>query len=503
MKIDTALLKTTVFDLLVIGGGINGAAIAHLASLHGMKVALLEKGDFASGTSSKSTKLIHGGIRYLEQFEFDLVSEALKERAVLLKAVPHLVRPLPFIIPIYRGDARPLWKMRLGVWLYDILAGSRGIGAHAFLSPGQVLAKAPSLKNEELLGGVEFWDAQMDDARLVLENVLAAAAAGAQVSNYCAVQEFIYEGQQATGVKARNVLTGEEFTVRARQIICAGGPWSNQLLKMVSSQEEVRVRTTKGAHLIYRGRLASEALLVTARQDGRVFFVIPWGENSLIGTTDTDYAGSADDVKVSEDDVNYLLSQAQRYFPKAPLLKEHIITMFAGLRPLVNKSGKPSSLSRKHELVVDPSGVVFVLGGKYTTYRVVAQDAVRTALGKRLLFKNQDYALVGSGAIPETVAESAQTFGVSEPTIVYLRELYGTRTRQVLSLLREDASLKLPLCDCSLAIRAQVVYALKQELAQVPEDIYTRRLGLNYLLCLSQRCRVEIENICQQFTERP
>ena len=220
-------ISTQPYDLLVIGGGINGAAIANIAIDAGLKVILLEKGDFAGGTSSKSTKLVHGGLRYLENFEFDLVREALKERFIQLQSVPHLVKPLPFVIPVYTTDRRPLWMMKLGVFLYDVLSGKYRIGPHRSLSKKEVIDLVPGVKEDNLTGGVLYYDAQMDDARLCLENILSAQAKGAQVFNYTKVNEFIKENGRAVGVIAQDVLNGKIFTVNAKRIVCAAGPWAH------------------------------------------------------------------------------------------------------------------------------------------------------------------------------------------------------------------------------------------------------------------------------------
>ena len=524
MQRDIARFEKGEYDLIVIGGGINGGAIANISSDCQLKVALLEKGDFAVGTSSKSTKLIHGGIRYLEHLEFDLVRESLKERFIHLKSVPYLVKPLPFIIPVYKNDKRLLWMMKLGVGLYDFLSGPYKIGRHRYLSTEELSSLEPSLNKENLLGAVLYYDAQMDDARLCLENVLSASLKGAHAANYVEVTGFLKENGKVTGVEARDLLGEKNFTVRGRKTICATGPWTNKLLKLDHPSSRKKVRLTKGVHLVYPGQLTSHALLLTSRQDKRIFFVIPWMENSLIGTTDTDYAGDLDSVVADSEDIQYLLEEARRFFPGIDFQEGKIITTFAGLRPLVRRGGAPSDVSRKHVVETSFSGLFFVIGGKYTTYRKIAMDCVNRIL-KRLKgsgaagdgagagltprreiaerqarpvssrphFSPELYPLYGSGEISESPQVAAGRFGLPIETVQYLMEKYGTRYVDVLKLTENRLELKNPICSCSPAIGAQIVYSIETEMAQTPEDIIHRRLGLGYLMCPTQQCRKNIE----------
>ncbi len=498
MRRDILSLSKTTFDLLVVGGGINGAAIANLAAAAGASVALVEKGDFASGTSSKSTKLLHGGIRYLENLEFDLVSEALKERHVQWRAAPHLVKPLPFVIPVYKNDHRPLWLMQVGVWLYDFLSGKYRIGRHRFLSVDDVLALAPGIKQEGLVGGVEYFDAQMDDARLCLENVLMADARGVKVANYVEVLDFIKEKGKVVGVRAKDLREEYAFDILAKEIIVATGPWTNQLMGKDSptgSPLPNRVRTTKGVHIVYRGVIAQNAFLLQAK-DKRVFFIIPFKGHSLIGTTDTDYDGNPNEVKVEDEDIQYLLAAAARVFPQITFDPANIITTFAGLRPLVFDKGHPSHISRKHAIEKTPAGVYYVMGGKYTTYRAIAEEVVRKVL-PRLADKlpaSDSYVLYGSGAVNEEFKIIAERFGVSVDVIRHLTGFYGGCFMDVLHITGRDPSLKEKICTCSPSIRAQVVYAREVEMAQTPQDA-ERRLNLFYTDCPTHQCRRAIEEI--------
>lgn len=488
MKRDIKRLSNGQYDLLVIGGGINGAAVAHLAAVNGLKTVLLEKGDFASGTSSKSTKLIHGGLRYLENFEFGLVKEALRERAIQLKTASHLVKPLAFVVPVYKTDIRPLWMMRLGVALYDWLSGSYKIRPHQTLTPAKVMDLVPGVNPDGLVGGVLYYDAQMDDARLCLENVLSAVAKGAHVANYVEVKSIIKENGKAVGVVAQDVLSKEKFEVRARRIVSAVGPWTNDFLGREGAYQSEKVRTTKGVHLVYRGRIADHALLIPMSKDRRIFFVIPWRGQTLIGTTDTDYEGNPDRVEVDDNDVEYLLSGVRRIFPKLPVDRGHLVTSFAGLRPLVSERGAPSKVSRRHVIWNSYTGIIYVIGGKYTTYRKIAEDVLRLILKKKLVSNEASFSLYGGGEIVETPAAVADRCGVSPSVVKYLMEFYGARYGDVLALMDKDSSLKEKVVNGLPFVRAQIKYAIEVEMAQTVEDIMLRRLPMSYSDADKQIC---------------
>lgn len=380
---DIERLKTNHFDILVIGGGINGCAISRDAALRGAKVALIEKDDFASGASGKTTKLIHGGLRYLEQLNFRLVCESLRERAILLRQAPHLVKPLEFIIPVYKHDARSLLKIRTGVYIYDRFAAGNNICPHRTLKKHEVLSLEQNINSLNLKGGVLYSDAQMDDIRLCLDNAIAAYDAGASVSNKTEAIGFIKDRGRITGIEALDKLTGEQFLIRASMVINATGAWSNRIVKMDEPANPEITRPTKGIHIVYRKLPYQRAILLSARKDKRVLFIIPWRNYTLIGTTDTDYTGSADDVYADAHEVEYLLEEARRFFGVGNFDKAGIITTFAGLRPLVNTPGKPASqVSREHLIQESRSRLISVVGGKYTTYRHLAEQVVDLALAK-------------------------------------------------------------------------------------------------------------------------
>lgn len=381
MRRDIGQLKAEHFDILVIGGGINGCAIARDAALRGAKVAFIEKDDFASGASGKTTKLIHGGIRYLEQFNFRLVCEALHERAILLRTAPHLVKPLEFIIPVYKHDPRPLLKIKTGIFIYDWLAGSENIHSHRTLNKNEVVSLEQNISCRGLKGAVLYCDAQMDDIRLCLDNALSAFNAGACVANKTEAVGFIKHNGGITGVEASDKLSAEKFVIRARIVINATGAWSNRIVKMDEPDTPAITRPTKGIHIIYRKLPHKRAILVSAHKDKRIFFIIPWRAYTLIGTTDTDYTGSQDEVYANADEVEYLLEEASRIFPGENLDKRGIITTYASLRPLVNTQDKPPwQVSREHLIRESSSGLISVVGGKYTTYRRLAEQVVDLAL---------------------------------------------------------------------------------------------------------------------------
>ncbi len=500
MSRDLSALKNKKFDLLIVGGGINGAATANMASFAGLKVALIEKGDFASGASSKSSKLLHGGIRYLEQGEFSLVKEALRERFGQLKSAPYLTKPLAFMIPVYRNSPRPLWMLRFGVWLYDALSGRYSFGRHRSLTPKQVLEQAPDLDPDGLVGGVMYYDAQMNDARLCLENALMAKARGASIVNYASVQEFLKENGRAIGVKVRDEKTGSHFDVMAKTIIVTAGPWTEDVLRRDNFRHKPFVRTTKGVHIVIRKRISDTALVMQHPEDGRIFFVMPWYGHTLIGTTDTDYKKSPDDVAVDPADIEYLLKQTRQYFKGIDFTEQDIITSFAGLRPLVYQSGLASLVSRRHLIKRAVSGVYYLAGGKYTTYRPMVLECLRVAfplLTRKFDHLTGTYPLFGNMFDLDDTKTLSMRYGMSGTTVDYLRSLYGCRTLDVLKLTIVDPSLKGVLCPCSPAIRAQIVYALTVEAATTANDVFYRRLQLQYTDCNHRQCRSVIEEICR------
>jgi len=364
------------FDVLVVGGGVTGAGIARDAILRGLAVALIDKGDFASGTSSRSSRLVHGGVRYLEHGHLRLVFEASAERARLLRLAPHLVRPMAFTWPVYRGQRLPVWKLSAGLALYDALALFRNVERHRRLDARGVLAHEPAVAHEKLRGGVRYFDAATDDARLTLANALDAAHLGAVAANHV---EFTGRRQSRDGgtFSATDALTGRALEIRARTLVNATGPWSDDVRRRAGFAGSPRVQGSKGAHIaVPRDRVGNRhALTLLHPRDGRVMFTLPSASHTIVGTTDTFTAVSADEVRASEADVSYLLEGVNAFFPDARLERGDVVAAWAGIRPLMPTGRSSVAASREH--AIDHSdGTVTITGGKLTTYRVMASQTV-------------------------------------------------------------------------------------------------------------------------------
>ena len=379
-----ARLADEEFDVFVIGGGITGAGVARDAASRGLRVALVEGGDFASGTSSRSSKLIHGGIRYLENKEFGLVFEALSERRRLIEMAPHLVHPLKFTIPLYQGDRVGMGLMGLGMWVYDALALFETPEIHQRLSPQQALTKFPFLRSSGLLGAYDYYDAYMDDDRLVIETLRDANRLGAVIVNYVRAGKAEFGADsKVQAIHVEDLRTRREFRIRARHVISAGGPWTDQLGEAFVSDWKKILRPSKGVHITFdRKRVPLQNVVVMAtRADKRIVFAIPRHDMVIIGTTDTDFPQSPEYVQSTADDVDYLLSVANGYFPGLKLTKSDIVASYSGVRPLVDDgSESESKTSREHVIFNDARGFTFVAGGKYTTYRKMAEQTVEKAL---------------------------------------------------------------------------------------------------------------------------
>lgn len=382
-------LRAEPFDLLIIGGGITGAGIARDAALRGLRTALIERDDFASGTSSRSSRLVHGGVRYLEHGYLHLVFEASRERRILLRIAPHLVHPLRFTWPFYRGARLSGWKIVAGLWLYDLLALFRNVGQHETLSTTGVLNAEPALQCDGLTGGASYWDAATDDARLTVANAIDAATHGAAVLNHAEVTELLVEQGRAVGARVVDRISGDAFVVQARVVVNATGPWTDTVRAMEGATSGTAVRGTKGVHIaVPADRLGNrDAITVISAVDQRVMFVLPGTPHSVIGTTDTPTNDSPEQVRANRADVQYLLDSANAYFPAAQLTPEDVVSAWAGIRPLIasDTRGAPASASREHAIVTGPAGVIQITGGKLTTYRTMAAqvtDAVQRALGQ-------------------------------------------------------------------------------------------------------------------------
>jgi glycerol-3-phosphate dehydrogenase len=483
-------------DVLVVGGGITGAGIARDAALRGFRTAVVDKSDFASGTSSHSSRLIHGGLRYLEQYAFHLVREASRERRVLLQVAPHLVHPLQFVLPSYRGARVPAWRLRAGLWLYDLLAGFRNEGLHRWLGRKATLRLEPGLRDKDLQGAALYFDAQTDDARLTLATMRAAAQAGALVASHASVTALLKPDGRVRGAAVRDVLSGQEYSVRALVVVNATGPWSDELRRLEAPDAAPLLRLTRGAHVaVPRRRMGhGRAMTLTSPLDGRVMFVLPWGDLSYIGTTDTDDDTSPDDVRATGEDVVYLLRSANWFFPTARLSPRDVVATWAGLRPLLRAGGAgavaPSATSREHRLVEGPGGLLTIAGGKLTTYRLMAWEVVdRVAARLRALDGRPRAARPRTDRLPlpggetadlEGLVKAATERGARESTARYLVGAYGSEAAAVLNVMDRDRALGQPIVLGRPEVWAEVTHAVEREMALRLSDVLIRRLHLFY-----------------------
>ena len=475
-------LATEPFDVVVVGGGINGAGIAREAALRGLRTALVDKGDFASGTSSRSSKLIHGGIRYLEHGHVGLVLEASRERDLLRRTLaPHLVKPLPFFFPVWRTSPVGLWKLRAGLLLYDVLAAFRNIRRHRVFGARRALALESGLLAEGLRGGALYYDCWTDDARLVLETVLAAESAGAVCLNYVEVEGFGKSDGRIDGLRLRDLDGGERWTTEARVVVNATGPWLDRLRALDDPGARPCLRLTKGVHVVVpRDRVGNRhAIVLHAVRDGRVLFVIPWEDRALIGTTDTDFDGIPDDVAADDHDVAYLLETVNHWFPRAHLTDGDVIATTAGLRPLVAgpDGSLPSEISREEEIFESPSGLLSLGGGKLTTYRRIAIKVV-DRIAERLASEHGIRAQRASGTdrkpLPGALGEPPPA-APGDVVASHLVSLYGARAGVVLDAIREAPELGRRLVADTPHLAVEAWFGAAHERALRVEDVLRRR----------------------------
>ena len=481
-------------DLLVIGGGITGAGIARDAALRGIRTALVDKGDFGGATSSRSSRLIHGGLRYLEQGDLHLVREASRERHVLLNIAPHLVRPLPFLFPVYRGARVPAWKLRVGMWLYDALAGFLNTHRHRWLGRKGVARLEPRLRTKGLQGAALYYDAQADDARLVLATVRSAAQAGALVANYATATSLLKSDGVVRGAAVRDGLDGRPYTVRALVVVNATGPWVDAIRASDDPGAGPLLRLTKGAHVaVPRARIGhTHAVTLTSPLDGRVMFVLPWGDLSYIGTTDTDEAGPPDDVRATGADAVYLLRSVNALFPDARLAPRDVVATWAGLRPLLapEREISASQVSREHRVVEASSGLITIAGGKLTTYRVMGRDVADRvarrlhALDGRPLPRRPATDRLplpgGETADLDVLIEALRAREVSATLAGHLVRQYGSEAAAVVNLVDRDRALGKAIVAGRPELWAEVVHTVEREMAVRLGDVLIRRLHLFY-----------------------
>ncbi len=487
-------LSQETFDLLVIGGGITGTGIAGEAARRGYKVALVEKNDFANGASSKSSKLIHGGLRYLATMKFRMVRSASNQRHKLFRLAPHLVRPLPFILPVYTDSPYPLWLIGTAMWLYDAMAGFRTPGRHEMWTVNQVLEKEPDLKAHGLIGAARYYDYATDDARLTLLTAHDAHREGAILANYTKVTGFIKAKNRIVGVYACDQHSDMEMEIQARVTISAVGPWTDRLLQLSPDPLKPWLHATKGTHLIVQRRQISSRAALTFRtpHNDRFMFAIPWKNRTILGTTDTGFHGDPGKTYATTEDVAYILKAAQRAFPAAKLNEDDVISTYTGVRPLIKQNGsaQPYTRSRQHRIDEVLPGLITIAGGKLTLHRVMAQETINKAA--RILanecrvflpdLKSKKQKPLPGGNIDDWNSFLAQqqtafaaTTGLSDEVAGYLVATYGTEVVQLLTLIAKKPALAERITPELPVIKAQVIHAVQREMALTLIDVMDRR----------------------------
>jgi glycerol-3-phosphate dehydrogenase len=482
-------LREDQFDILVIGGGINGVGIALDAASRGLKVALVEMADFASGTSSRSSKLIHGGLRYLEQYDFKLVREALQERELMVTTLaPHLVKPVSFLYPLTEKFKERTY-VGAGMALYDALRGfKRALPWHKHISQRELSEIAPSLRLDLITGGYQYFDAQVDDARHTMMIARTAAKYGAVITTRTSCKQLIKNGRRVEGAVIQDLESGTEFEVRAKSTIMAAGVWTDPLYESFGVKPGYRVRMSKGAHIVVPGDAIKSTTGVIIKTDLSVLFIIPWGDKWIVGTTDTDYESDRSSPLASREDVNYILAQANRVL-EPRLSRSQVIGVFAGLRPLVSTDpdSPTTELSREHVVDHPVPGFVTIAGGKYTTYRVMSEDAVDTAVNdlKRIVPESctETLAIVGAdgySVLLNKADELAKEYGISKVTIDHLLNRHGALFSEVLEPALTNRSLLDPLIDELPYLKAEILYAVTHEGARSVDDVLSRRTRINF-----------------------
>tara|TARA_R110000868_G_scaffold4768_5_gene29737 strand:- start:6940 stop:8607 length:1668 start_codon:yes stop_codon:yes gene_type:complete len=499
-------LKSEDFDLVVIGGGITGGGIALDAASRGLKVALLEKGDFASGTSSKSTKLIHGGLRYLKQFDFWLVKEVGSERAIVHKLAPHLVLPEKMLLPLIENGSYGKWLTSIGLKVYDILAQVSGDDKRKMIEKKEAMKLEPLLPKKILNGAGYYAEYRTDDARLTIENIKTSLLFGAQALNYAKVNAFIYENEKVAGVKATDEVTGQEFTIKSKYVISAAGPWVDDLRSLNNSKKGKQLHLTKGVHLVFPyEKLPVKQSVYFDIPDGRMMFAIPRGKITYVGTTDTNYNDNKDKVTTNIADAIYLISAVNNMFPDINLELDDIVSSWAGLRPLIHEEGKSASeLSRKDEIFVSDSGLISIAGGKLTGYRKMAERVV-DRIAKKMEDEHdielkdcytEKIFLSGNDNFKkfkhvkkyiDQVYSEIKEEGFTKHDAWFLVTNYGKQTSKILetyaTLVDEDKYVRLA--------KAELAFGIDYEMVQNPMDFFIRRTGRLYFDIESIRTLME------------
>jgi len=490
----TANLQTLAaqpFDLLIIGGGITGAGIARDAAMRGFRTALVDMADFGSGTSSRSSRLVHGGLRYLEHGHLRLVFEACRERRILLDIAPHLVWPRSFLFPVHRGGRLTPWKLEAGLWLYDLLALFRNVRLHRMLSKRAMLRAEPGLRSRDLRGGARYYDAQCDDARLVLANIRDAHRHGAVVANYVKVDHLDSADGRVGGARATDLTTGMPLHVRALVTVNATGPWSDRIRE---PDGRPSLLPTKGVHIVVpRQRLGNkEAIIFVSPIDGRIMFVLPWGTVTYMGTTETELQEDPASIAATADDVIYVLRSVNALFPDARLTPEDVLATWAGVRPLVRQTehDDPNAVSREHAILESDNGLLSIEGGKLTTYRVMAEQMV-DRVAERLHARDgrpvAPHAPTDTEPLPggearslDVMIEATITEGFSREVATHLVHTFGGESAAVVRLAQSDPRLAEPVIGGHSTIWAELLYAMRREMALTLTDLLIRRTHLFY-----------------------
>jgi glycerol-3-phosphate dehydrogenase len=506
------------FDVIVIGAGINGAAVARDAAMRGLKVLLLDKGDISSGTTQWATRLIHGGLRYLQYYEFALVRESLKDREELLRMAQHLVKPLGFLVPVYDYMSRGKLMVQAGMIAYDALSYDKSLERHHIYDREQTLERYPGLNPEGLKGAAFYYDAQVEYAeRIPVENAISAHENGAVVLTYTKVDRIVVEDGRATGVEFENLLGGGRYSAHAPVILNMAGPWVDEVLGGMNRAEERMIGGTKGSHLIVDPFLGAPqtALYVEAQEDGRPYFIVPWNGRYLIGTTDIRYEDDLDYVEASEEEIQYLIEETNRVIPEANLTRGDVLFTYSGVRPLpYQPEGAEGGVTRRHLLYdhaeKDPKieGLISTIGGKLSTYPTLARemvDEVYKKLGRKAPKSRTDkWPLPGSDTkdFGAFTAEFKATSGLTEELAERLLKVYGVRAPEVLDEAGDDHSLRVPLSPSPTVetglLGAEVLYAFRREMAQTLPDVLLRRT----MVGLGPRVALDVDEAVAQVVVR-
>ena len=500
-------MSTVHFDLLIIGGGITGAGIALDATSRGLKVALIEMQDFASGTSGRSTKLIHGGLRYLKQFEFKLVAEVGKEREIIHRNAPHLTTPEKMLLPIIENGSLGKFSSRIGMTLYEWLAGVKKSERHKILTKQEALLTEPLLQKDNLLGGVLFYEYRTDDARLTIEVMKEAVERGALAINYAKAINFIYKNdtesesqEKIHGAIVQDQFTNNQYEINATYVVNAAGPWVDELDDLDKNKKAHKLHITKGVHLVIdEKKLPVKQAVYFDTKDKRMIFVIPRDKKVYIGTTDTFYDGDLINPDVNEDDKNYLLNCVNQFFPDAKISPGDIESSWAGLRPLINKPGKgPSEISRKDEIFNSETGLITIAGGKLTGYRKMAERVVNKVAAKILSDQKKKSRKFPTKCITDQIKLSGGkingeinfsdfvknkinegiALGLSKVIVKEIVRKYGSNSDEIFDIANRIN--KNEFSNLPLILKAQLVYAIENEMCQTPTDFFIRRTGCIY-----------------------